>query len=57
MEGVVVGLVQEEVLVVVGLLLLWGYLEHLVGLEVVVQIQLVKCVEVVGLELVGPDDE
>ena len=52
-----VGLVQEEVLVVVGLLLLWGYLEHLVGLEVVVQIQLVKCVEVVGLELVGRDEE
>ena len=52
------GLVQEEVLVVVGLLLLlWGYLERSVGLEVVVQIQMVECVEVVGLGLVGRDDE
>ena len=47
----------EEVLVEVALMLFWGYLEHLAGLEVVVQIQMVECVEVVGLELVGQDDE
>ena len=51
------GLVQEEVLVVVALLLLWGYLERMVGLEVVVQIQVVERVGVVGLGVVGRDDE
>ena len=52
-----VGQVQVEVLVVVGLMLLWGYLEHLVGLEVVVQIQVVERVGVVGLGVLERDDE